>query len=115
MSPKKPPAPGLGARIRDARMAKGMTAAEASRRIGLSASAVSHWETGHVTPPLLMLERLATELGLSVDQFLVATPTLDDQASQIIGRLSDLLARIPPERRGLILALLSELEQHYPR
>lgn len=58
----------LGALLRRARQARGLTLRELSQRTGLSVSAISQIETGlRVDPGFSILARLAQPLGLSLD------------------------------------------------
>lgn len=58
----------LGARLREARMAKNLALRELSRRIGVSASMISQLERGAVMPSVATLYRLVSELGISMDE-----------------------------------------------
>lgn len=60
----------VGARIRAARLARGMTQAELAQVIGVTRSAVAQWETERAGQVRGNLTRIASALGVSV-QFLL--------------------------------------------
>lgn len=56
-------------RIRELRLARGMTQAQLSKNLGLkSQSTVAMWENGSRKPPSTILPRLAAELGCTIDE-----------------------------------------------
>jgi len=57
-------------RLRDARMAAGLSLRELGRRLGVSASLLSQIENGKSDPSVSSLYALVTELGLSLDALL---------------------------------------------
>lgn len=59
-----------GSAIRQLREAKNMTQAELADRIGVSAKAVSKWETGRGLPDISLLQPLSGALGVSVMELL---------------------------------------------
>jgi transcriptional regulator with XRE-family HTH domain len=63
-------------RLRQARIAAGLSLRELGKRIGLSASLLSQIENGKSDPSVSSLYALVTELGLSLDALLV-TPSDD--------------------------------------
>jgi transcriptional regulator with XRE-family HTH domain len=67
-------APGMGAAIRQARLAAGISLRELGRRVGVSASFVSQVELGRATPSIGTLYTIVSELDLSLDS-LLATAT----------------------------------------
>jgi transcriptional regulator with XRE-family HTH domain len=60
-----PPAAGLGARIRTARLAQGLTQEQLARAVGVTRSAVAQWETGRAGQVGGNLARIARYLGTS--------------------------------------------------
>lgn len=62
----------VGARIRAARQARGMTQAELAAAVGVTRSAVAQWETERAGQVRANLTRIASVLGVSV-QFLLET------------------------------------------
>ena len=58
---------GLGLRIRQLRMQKGFTQDSFAKELGVSAQAVSKWETGAGCPDIAMLPLIANILETSID------------------------------------------------
>jgi transcriptional regulator with XRE-family HTH domain/uncharacterized cupin superfamily protein len=67
---------GLGERLRQVRVARGMSVRELARRAGCSASLVSQVERGVTTPSAGVVYSLASELGISLD-FLFGTDDVE--------------------------------------
>jgi transcriptional regulator with XRE-family HTH domain len=67
----------LGARIREARLAKGLSLRGMAAEADISPSLLSQVETGKVQPSLSTLWAVVTCLGLSVDQLLGQSPIAD--------------------------------------
>ncbi|MGW3287259.1 helix-turn-helix domain-containing protein [Streptomyces sp. NPDC001002] len=65
MSPAAPPP--VGARVRRARLARGMSLRALAREIGVSASLVSQIETGKSQPSVATLYAITTALGISLE------------------------------------------------
>ncbi len=64
-SPSSGLAAPLGQTLRDLRLARGLSLAQAAARGGVSKSALAHWETGRRTPPGSALVGLLNALGAS--------------------------------------------------
>lgn len=60
-------------RFKEARERTGMSITEASRRLGISQSAVSYWELGKRGPSLEMLSKAADLYGVTIDYLLGRT------------------------------------------
>lgn len=60
----------LGARIAEGRKAKHMTQEELAEKLGVSSQAVSKWENDVSCPDISLLPKLASVLGMTVDQLL---------------------------------------------
>ena len=60
----------IGGRIAEMRKAKGMTQEQLAAALGVSAPAVSKWETGSSYPDITLLCPLARALGSNVDSLL---------------------------------------------
>lgn len=58
-----------GRRIRIFREARGWTRGELAERLGVSRSAISHWESGARRPPLDMLARILDAFEISAASF----------------------------------------------
>lgn len=57
-------------RIREARLARGMTQKELAKKVGVSEVAVSYWENGQAMPQTARLRRIAGVLGVTIDDLL---------------------------------------------
>ena len=57
----------LGERIRLYRTARGYTQREVAERLGITAQAVSKWESGGSCPDVMLLYDLARLLGVTTD------------------------------------------------
>lgn len=68
---------GAGARIRAARMARGMTQADLAAATGVSRSAVAQWETDRAGQVRGNLARIAEVLGVSTDHLVGGKPMSD--------------------------------------
>ena len=66
----------LGARLRAIRVARGLGLREVARRLELSPSSISQIETGKSRPSVRTLHALASEFGVTVDEFLPGEPGL---------------------------------------
>jgi len=58
--------PPTGRRIRRARRRRGLTQAQLADRLGISASQITVWETGHRRPSLKSFHRIARALDVDV-------------------------------------------------
>lgn len=66
-------------RIRELRLAKGLTQTQLSINLGLkSQSTVAMWETGARNPPSSILPRLASELDCTIDELFDRDPPGQD-------------------------------------
>ena len=75
----------LGAKIAALRKIRNMTQEQLAAQLGISAPAVSKWETGSSYPDITLLAPLARALGTNLDTLLQFEQTLSDQevATQI--------------------------------
>ncbi len=60
----------LGARIADRRRACGLTQGQLANRMRVSPQAVSKWERGYACPDLTVLDELADELEIGIEELL---------------------------------------------
>lgn len=60
----------IGARLRDARQARGLSLRSVAQALGVSASLISQVETGKTQPSVSTLYALVSHLGVSMDQLL---------------------------------------------
>ena len=63
-----------GATIKTLRETKGLTQSELAEKIGVTAKAVSKWETGKGLPDISLLEPLAAALGTSIIELMNGQP-----------------------------------------
>ena len=68
-----PPQRAFGQRVRELRLAAGMTQEDLAERCGLFRTYLSRIETGRANPTLTMIYALATSLGVAVPAFFGAT------------------------------------------
>lgn len=74
-------------RLREARIAAGLTQELLGFALGITKSSVSAWENGRETPSFRFLPRLSEALGCSLDELLGAGTTPDHAAiSDTAGR-----------------------------
>ncbi len=69
LSPQQQPAAtpmAIGARLRHARLVKGLLIKDLAQRIGVSISLISKYENDKLLPPLTVLHALVTELGTNI-------------------------------------------------
>lgn len=99
----------VGARIREAREARGWTQTQLARELPgtVDGASVSRWETGKVMPQPDTLDALATALEVDVSYFLVEKPRrpVPDLMAELGGSQAEGLG----ERLDRILALLEYL------
>lgn len=69
----------IGGRIAEMRKAKGMTQEQLAAALGVSAPAVSKWETGSSYPDITLLCPLARALGSNVDSLLAFEEELSEE------------------------------------
>lgn len=99
----------VGARIRDAREALGISRGELASRVRRSEDAVALYETGVLVPSTCVLALLAQALGVA----------LDDLADDLVKEVDAGIARnlgdgplVPPGRRAAMITLLSPPAGH---
>lgn len=112
--------PVYGERLRERRLAAGMTQADAGRVVGVLQSQISNLESGWSRPPALALAvRLARTYNTSVDYLLGLTDnplavgkTLPPQGEEVLALLDQLPARRRAELLGVARQMLaSELSR----
>jgi transcriptional regulator with XRE-family HTH domain len=83
----------IGARLRDARSARGLSVRGLAQTLGVSASLISQIETGKTQPSVSTLYAIVTALGVSIDELLgVVTapdPAPASTASPVVQRAAD--------------------------
>ena len=60
----------LAERIRELRVAKGMSQVDLAKKVNISKQSVSNWENDNIQPSIEMLERLANVFCVSTDYML---------------------------------------------
>lgn len=101
-----PPAAELGARIRTARLAQGLTQDQLARAVGVTRSAVAQWETGRAGQIGGNLTRVARVLGTSAAYLLTGD---QDPGAPPLPLRADEMALLrayhdcPPDDRALLL------------
>lgn len=92
----------FGDRLREARVAVGLTQEQLGFELGVTKSSVSAWENGRETPGFKLLELLRQTLGRSLDELICGTPAVAaDGASGAAGADPAVIARNPNERELL--------------
>ena len=79
----------LGRKIQKLRKEKGWTQEELANRVGVSAQAVSKWETDVSSPDISLLRPLAEQFGVTTDDLL----NMDETAEKPVVQM------LPPEKR----------------
>jgi transcriptional regulator with XRE-family HTH domain len=72
----------IGAKIRTARKAAGLTAAQLAELVPVTTTTVLRWERGEVSPSLDYLERIADALGLVLSVELIDAARIPDARSE---------------------------------
>lgn len=67
----------IGARLREARLQRGMSLRSVAQELGVSASLISQVETGKTQPSVSTLYALVTHLGVSIDDLLGTARPVD--------------------------------------
>lgn len=81
----------IGTKLAQLRREKGLTQDQLAEKLGVSAPAVSKWETGHSYPDITLLCPLARALGTSVDSLLRFEENLSDrEAVEIMNDILEL-------------------------
>lgn len=101
----------VGQRVKNARLAKGLTQAQLGAIVGCSNNHISHVEVGQTKLSLTMLLRLAQALDQSCDYFLMDTPYLRRETF-IDGELAEKLRKCSPATlltiNGIVDLLLAQ-------
>jgi len=106
----------VGARLREAREARGLTATWLADILGVSRAAVSQYETGKTSPSITVMERIALVLDLPPRFFLNREPKDDVAATPVFYRsmsAATKTARVRAERRyAWLRRIVAWLAQH---
>ena len=101
-------------RLRELRLARGMSQAELARQAQVTTNYISRLEGGGAAPGIDLAARLAAALGVPVADSLPTTPVLDDLAvtrQQAKKLFEDLLRREDPAVLLLLTQLLARLSE----
>ena len=106
----------IGTNIAALRKAKGLTQEQLAAKLGVSAPAVSKWETNTSYPDITLLCPLARALGTTVDSLLQFEETLSDQAviEQINAVIQSALEKGSPAAWEPAEQQLEDLLHRYP-
>ena len=77
----------LGVKVRELRLANGMSQQELGNIVGLTATGVSYWESGKAMPSIDALEKVSEYFGVSVD-YLLGNDELEDKAKALLKKVS---------------------------
>lgn len=102
----------LGAHIAALRKTKGMTQEQLAAVLGISAPAVSKWETDSSCPDITLLCPLARALGTNLDTLLQFEETLTDE--QIAEHINQIIEAGRAKGKEPAEELLQELLHQYP-
>ena len=73
----------VGAVVRAMRARRGLTQADLARRVGLTQSAVAHWEAGDAVPPADTLHAIGFALGATVEETLALASARNDEKASL--------------------------------
>lgn len=102
----------IGARLAELRRKKGLTQEQLAERLGVSAPAVSKWETDNSYPDITLLCPLARALGTNVDTLLRFEEQLSGEA--VAEKVNAIIEAARQEGWEAGEALLLELLRQYP-
>ncbi len=105
--PRSPLEEHVRRRIRELRVAHGLTQEELCERARISSDAVTRIERGSRVPTLETLERLARAFGVSPVAFMEDPPAQTQQRASTLARIEGLLEAAPPDVQELALALVT--------
>ena len=112
----------FGDRLREARIATGMTQEQLGFALGVTKSSVSAWENNRETPGFRLLPSLRAELGRSLDELVCGAAAASQGSRETVREAPELyvgsreegtlLVRyraLPPKRREAVLELLKPI------
>lgn len=101
--------PLLGKRVREHRLARGLTQGQLAEKVGVETETISRLERGSTLPSLLKIEELAATLQTSLTDLIGGSSSLvSDQAIQ----LEKLLDGLDENDRNLILKVARLQREH---
>ena len=102
----------IGENIASLRKAKGLTQEQLAAQLGISAPAVSKWETNASCPDIALLCPLARALGTNVDTLLQFEETLSDQ--EVVEQINAIIQTAIQQGCSAAEEKLQELLHRYP-
>lgn len=90
----------IGVRLREARLARGMSLRSVAQAVGVSASLISQVETGKTQPSVSTLYALVNHLGVSMDELMGVTTPMADAATPVSAAFASSGAIEPAVQRG---------------
>lgn len=103
----------IGNKIKQLRQKAGLTQEQLANLIGISAQAISKWETGTTMPDITLLPVLSTEFGVTIDELFDLSV---EQKLQRIERRMDLEESFSPETFREYEEFLKNMErEHHDR
>lgn len=106
----------IGRRIAAARAKTGLSQAALATKLGLSAGAITQWETGRVTPEPDKFQALAEALGVEVGWLLTGDEPDEVARAQTVTEQEALLIlrRMKPEEQARAMQILAALAEPAP-
>ncbi|MGH9488385.1 MAG: helix-turn-helix domain-containing protein [Terriglobales bacterium] len=109
----------IGARIREARLACGLSQGDLENRTGLLRCYLSRVENGHTEPSLQTLARIAQALDMPVSGFFAAeageepepAPVLSAEELGFLGRMREFAGALSDRERQQVLELARKMAQ----
>lgn len=93
----------IGQKIRAARLRLGLSQAEFAARIGTSAKTLSSWERGAYLVDVIMLNTIATECGLTLNDFSDAPaetpPVINRRFTEAEKQLIEKIRALRPDKK----------------
>lgn len=101
----------VGQKIKEARLAKGMTQAELGEFVGVQKSAIAKYESGRVVNiKRSILQKLAIALDLKGSDLIPEKPTVkDDELSENVMKLVEFARSVPEEKAAMILQVMKSI------
>jgi transcriptional regulator with XRE-family HTH domain len=93
----------IGRRLRQHREERGLSLRELARRLGISASAISQFETGKSRLSVGTLYAIVTELGMSLDELFSGVPAAPARRRAGAGDVEERHVQRAPSRRAIEL------------
>jgi transcriptional regulator with XRE-family HTH domain len=114
--PLTKPRPEQGKRLRDLRVAAGLSQTELAELVGERQQNIAYWEQSHRPPRSDVLPKLAEALGVAVTDLLDAAGDVPQRRKGPVGRAQRLfaeLSELPRGQQNRILEVVSALMEQY--